>query len=84
MIKRAEEYVLAINKLKTKNIVLIAHSYGCATLIQAYHTLDETTKSKIEKIVLLDPWFFALEQSIFSKEIKSKILILANEDFLGN
>ena len=36
---RAAEMYQAIIKLDNKQIVLMGHSYGCATLIQAYHSL---------------------------------------------
>ena len=84
VIKRAEEYIKVIKKLKTENLVLIGHSYGCATLIQAYHSLDSTIKSKISKIILLDPWLFPLDTATFNKKITCKMLIMANEDFVAN
>lgn len=36
---RAAELYQAILKLDNEKIVLMGHSYGCATTIQAYHSL---------------------------------------------
>lgn len=36
---RAAEYYQAIQRLDTEKIILMGHSYGCATVIQAYHSL---------------------------------------------
>jgi pimeloyl-ACP methyl ester carboxylesterase len=47
--------------------VLIGHSYGCATAIQAYHSLEPELREKVSHIVLLDPWFFPLTESKLSQ-----------------
>jgi dienelactone hydrolase len=39
VIKRAVEYHKTIEAVKNEKIVLVGHSYGGATVIQAYHTL---------------------------------------------
>lgn len=36
---RAAELYQAILKLNNEKMVLMGHSYGCATIIQAYHAL---------------------------------------------
>ena len=36
---RAAQLYQAILKINKSKIVLMGHSYGCATVIQAYHTL---------------------------------------------
>ena len=56
----------------------MGHSYGCATLIQAYHSLEESIKSKVTHLILLDPWFFPLTEETFKKKITCPVAILAN------
>lgn len=38
----------------------MGHSYGSATVLQAYYMLDEVLKAKVTHIILLDPWLFPL------------------------
>jgi hypothetical protein len=40
LFKRAQEFIEAIKRLNTDKIVLLGHSYGCATVVQSYHSLD--------------------------------------------
>lgn len=47
VLKRAEEFIETIKRLNTDKIVLLGHSYGCATAIQAYHSLDQSLKNRI-------------------------------------
>lgn len=62
----------------------MGHSYGCATIMQTYHSLEPELKAKVRNIVLLDPWFFPLTDAKLSQKIDCPILILANEDFIRN
>lgn len=75
---RAAELYQTIQKLDNDTIILMGHSYGCATIIQAYHSLEPSLKSKISHIILLDPWLFPLTESTLSKRIDTATLILAN------
>ena len=75
---RAKEYIEAIKQLRTAKIVLIGHSYGCATVLQAYHMLESSLKSKITHIVLLDPWLFPLESDVFDSKLEVPTCTLAN------
>jgi len=61
---------------------MMGHSYGCATVIQAYHSLEPKLREKVRQIILLDPWFFPLSDHKFQQKIDCSILILANEDFI--
>ena len=36
---RAAEFYQTIHKIGKSKIILVGHSYGCSTLIQAYHSL---------------------------------------------
>lgn len=45
----------------------MGHSYGCATTLQAYHSLPDEFKKKVSKIILLDPWFFPLNEYKFKQ-----------------
>ena len=69
-------------KLDNDKIVMMGHSYGCATTIQAYHSLEPTIKKKVTHMILLDPWFFPLSDSTIKKAIECPVLILKNEDFV--
>jgi pimeloyl-ACP methyl ester carboxylesterase len=84
-VRAAEYYQTVVEVAKGKQrLVLMGHSYGCATVIQAYHSLDPELKAKVSQIILLDPWFFPLNETKFAQEISCPVLILANEDFLMN
>lgn len=78
----AEEFTKTIVKVNRPKVVLMGHSYGCSTVIQAYHSLTPDLQQKVLQIVLLDPWFFALTEAKFKQEIKCPILILASQDQL--
>ena len=79
---RAVEMYQAITKLDNEKIILMGHSYGCATTIQAYHSLEPKLKSKVTHMIMLDPWLFPLSDSAFKKSIECPVLILKNEDFV--
>ena len=58
--------VLAMDKVEDcQNIILVGHSYGCATVLQAYHQ-NHLLKSKVTKIILFDPWLYSLDSETFS------------------
>jgi hypothetical protein len=59
----------------------MGHSYGCSTVIQAYHGLEPQARSQVSHIVLLDPWLFPLTEELFSKPFECPVLILANQNF---
>ena len=46
---------------ENEQIVLMGHSYGCATLLVAYHNAAQSIKNRVKKIILLDPYFFPLK-----------------------
>lgn len=50
-----------------KKIILMGHSQGGATVIQAYH--NPHVKKRVSEIVLLDPWFFPLAQETMEKPV---------------
>lgn len=41
-------------------IVLIGHSYGCPTVLQAYFKLEKSIRKRVTHIILLDPSLFPL------------------------
>lgn len=56
----------------------MGHSYGCATVIQAYQLIPLGQRKRISHIILLDPWFFPLPEEVFNDQIICPVLILAN------
>lgn len=62
----------------------MGHSYGCATILQAYHDMHLSIRKRVSHIVLLDPWLFPLPDQIADDEIVCPILMLANQHFLNN
>lgn len=76
--------IKAIEKLSNKEIVLMGHSYGSATLLMAYYLLPEDLKAKITHLVLLDPWLFPLPKEVFAQKLPIPVLLLANQDFIHN
>lgn len=62
----------------------MGHSYGCATILRAYHDMHLSVRKRVTHIVLLDPWFFPLTEEAFQDEIVCPILMLVNEHFLKN
>ena len=79
---RAAEFYQTIHKVGKSKMILMGHSYGCSTIIQAYHSLQPDMKSKITHIILLDPWLFPLSEAKFMQQINCPVLILANQDFV--
>ena len=75
---RAAELYQAIMRLDNDKIIMMGHSYGCATTIQAYHSLEPKIKNKVTHMILLDPWFFPLSNLTFKKTIECPVLILKN------
>lgn len=62
----------------------MGHSYGGATIIQTYHSMDSELKKKIKHIILLDPWLFPLTKSKFKQDFNCPVLMLTCEYFLAN
>lgn len=61
--QRAEEIAFMASKVpENEQIVLMGHSYGGGTVIEAYHSLHLSIRKRVSHIVLLDPWFFPLSQ----------------------
>lgn len=60
----------------------MGHSYGCSTVLRAYHDMHLSIRKRVTHIVLLDPWLFPLTDEAFQDEIVCPILVLANEHFL--
>lgn len=65
-----------------EEIVLIGHSYGCSTVLQAYHSMPLSIRKRVSHIILLDPWLFPLTDEVFNDELVCPTLILANQHFL--
>ncbi len=63
--------------------MLVAHSFGCAAILQSFHELDEKYKEKITHIILIDPYFYPLKDSLLSIPIKPSILLLVNDQLLA-
>ena len=76
------EYLFRTQVKEDEALVLMGHSYGCATIIQAYHQYPELRK-RVKKIVLLDPWLYPLSEHPFKTEIECPLYICANEYFLA-
>lgn len=81
---RALEMFQAIEKFKSKKLILAGHSYGCSTTIQAYQTLPKDIRKNVSQLILLDPWFFPLPEAKMKAEIDCPVLVLANEDFVDH
>ena len=60
----------------------MGHSYGGATVLQAYNLMQLAIKKRVSKIILLDPWLFPLPEEVLRDEIACPILMLANEHFV--
>ncbi len=63
--------------------MLVAHSYGCSALLQAYHNYYNKLSPKVTHIILLDPYLFPLPDHLLTKKIDCPVLILANQYFLN-
>lgn len=46
-------------------IVLMGHSYGGATVLQAYNSMQPSIRKRVSKIILIDPWLFPLPEQVF-------------------
>lgn len=73
-----------VRRLNNDKIVLMGHSYGSATVLQAYFMLESEIKSKVTHLILLDPWLFPLPDEVINQRISIPVLILANQDFVHN
>ena len=76
------EYLFRTQVKEDEELVLMGHSYGCATIIQAYQQYPQLRK-KVKKILLLDPWLYPLPEHSFKAEIECPLYICANEHFLA-
>lgn len=45
---------------ENEEIILMGHSYGGATVLQAYNSMQLSIRKRVSKIILLDPWLFPL------------------------
>ena len=66
-----------------QQLILMGHSYGCATILQAYNMMPLSIRKRVSKIILLDPWLFPLTQEVLDDAIACPILMLANQYFVG-
>ena len=66
-----------------QQLILMGHSYGCATILQAYNMMPLSIRKRVSKIILLDPWLFPLPQEVLDDIIVCPILMLANQYFIS-
>lgn len=69
IVKRAAdlEYLILKKIPKNKQIILMGHSHGGSTAVQAYHNPE--VKKRVSEMILLDPWFFPLSEENMEKPI---------------
>ena len=61
----------------------MGHSYGCATILQAYNSMPLSIRKRVSRIILLDPWLFPLSDKVLDDEIICPILMLSNQHFIN-